>query len=233
MSIKGVNTVKKKKKKKKHMSSINHQREYHVIHNGVKDIYRDIIKRFIDTFGIDYFGGNNYLNLVRLNVITEVESGGLPVDYLLRTAPLSPETKRKIEESTVYIPGRDIDTKHINAKKFSDAKERLLVKVTELMRDICFSLREENKMPDDLDKKMDQLSKFITGDFSRDVFVDQQAKVRWKKDKDPFEAKMLENCIQQVEEMLRKIAGEGTIQLVIHWGQWAFRVSEGLRYKHL
>ena len=33
------------------MSSPYPRRGHHVINNGVKDIYHDIIKRFVDTFG--------------------------------------------------------------------------------------------------------------------------------------------------------------------------------------
>ena len=84
------------------MSSPNPRRGHHVINNGVKDIYRDIIKRFVDTFGTTYLDSNNYLNLVQLNIINEVRMGGLPADCVLRTAPMPHETRRKIEESTVY-----------------------------------------------------------------------------------------------------------------------------------
>lgn len=44
------------------------------------------------------------------------------------------------------------------------------------MRDICLSLREENKLPDDLDDEMGGLCHLITDDFNSDVFVDEQAK---------------------------------------------------------
>ena len=215
------------------MSSPNPRRGHHVINNGVKDIYRDIIKRFVDTFGTTYLDSNNYLNLVQLNIINEVRRGGLPVDYVLRTAPLPHETEREIVENTVYTPEREIYTNYRNAERFGRAKQILLLKVTILMRDICLSLREGNKMPDDLDDKMGGLRQFITDDFNSDVFVDEQAKAWWERERGPGDADRLQNWIQQVNEMLMKIAGKGTIQLVIHWGQWAFRVSEGFRYNHL
>ena len=88
-------------------------------------------------------------------------------------------------------------------------------------------------MPDDLDDEMGGLRHFITDDFNSDVFVDEQAKAWWERERGPGDAYRLENLIQQVNEMLMKIAGEGTIQLVRYWGQWAFRVSEGFRYNHL
>lgn len=215
------------------MSSPNPRRGHHIINNGVKDIYRDIIKRFVDTFGTTYLDSNNYLNLVQLNIINEVRRGGLPVDCVLRTAPLPHETMREIIENTVYTPEREIYTNYRNAERFGRAKQILLLKVTILMRDICLSLREENKMPDDLDDKMGGLRQFITDDFNSDVFVDEQAKAWWERERGPGDADRLQNWIQQVNEMLMKIAGKGTIQLVIHWGQWAFRVSEGFRYNHL
>ena len=215
------------------MSSPNPRRGHHVINNGVKDIYRDIIKRFVDTFGTTYLDSNNYLNLVQLNIINEVRRGGLPADCVLRTAPLPHETKREIVENTVYTPEREIYTNYRNAERFGRAKQILLLKVTILMRDICLSLREENKMPDDLDDKMGGLRQFITDDFNSDVFVDEQAKAWWERERGPGDTDRLQNWIQQVNEMLMKIAGKGTIQLVIHWGQWAFRVSEGFRYNHL
>ena len=215
------------------MSSPNPRRGHHVINNGVKDIYRDIIKRFVDTFGTAYLDSNNYLNLVQLNIINEVRRGGLPADCVLRTAPLPHETKREIVENTVDTPEGEIYTNYRNAERFGRAKQILLLKVTILMRDICLSLREENKMPDDLDDKMGGLRQFITDDFNSDVFVDEQAKAWWERERGPGDADRLQNWIQQVNEMLMKIAGKGTIQLVIHWGQWAFRVSEGFRYNHL
>ena len=215
------------------MSSPNPRRGHHVINNGVKDIYRDIIKRFVDTFGTTYLDSNNYLNLVQLNIINEVRMGGLPADCVLRTAPLPHETKREIVENTVYTPVGETYTNYRNAERFGRAKQILLLKVTILMRDICLSLREENKMPDDLDDKMGGLRQFITDDFNSDVFVDEQAKAWWERERGPGDADRLQNWIQQVNEMLMKIAGKGTIQLVIHWGQWAFRVSEGFRYNHL
>ena len=215
------------------MSSPNPRRGHHVINNGVKDIYRDIIKRFVDTFGTTYLDSNNYLNLVQLNIINEVRRGGLPVDCVLRTAPLPHETEREIVENTVYTPEGEIYKNYRNAERFGRAKQILLLKVTILMRNICLSLREENKMPDDLDDKMGGLRQFITDDFNSDVFVDEQAKAWWERERGPGDADRLQNWIQQVNEMLMKIAGESTIQLVIHWGQWAFRVSEGFRYNHL
>ena len=215
------------------MSSPNPRRGHHVINNGVKDIYRDIIKRFVDTFGTTYLDSNNYLNLVQLNIINEVRRGGLPADCVLRTAPLPHETKREIVENTVYTPEGEIYTNYRNAERFGRAKQILLLKVTILMRDICLSLREENKMPDDLDDKMGGLRHFISDVFNRDVFVDEQAKAWSERERSPGDADGLANWIQHVNEMLMKIAGEGTIQLVIHWGQWAFRVSEGFRYNHL
>ena len=208
------------------MSSPNPRRGHHIINNGVKDIYRDIIKRFVDTFGTTYLDSNNYLNLVQLNIINEVRRGGLPADCVLRTAPLPHETKREIVENTVYTPEREIYTNYRNAERFGRAKQILLLKVTILMRDICLSLREENKMPDDLDDKMGGLRQFITDDFNSDVFVDEQAKAWWERERGPGDADRLQNWIQQVNEMLMKTAGKGTIQLVIHWGQWAFRVSD-------
>ena len=215
------------------MSSPNPSRGHHVINNGVKDIYRDIIKRFVDTFGTTYLDSNNYLNLVQLNIINEVRMGGLPADCVLQTAPMPHETRRKIEQRTVYTPEGETYTNYRNAERFGQAKQILSFKVTILMRDICLSLREENKVPDDLDDEMGGLRHFITDDFNSDVFVDGQAKAWWERERGPGDAYRLENLIQQVNEMLMKIAGEGTLQLVRYWGQWAFRVSEGFRYNHL
>ena len=46
-------------------------------------------------------------------------------------------------------------------------------------------------------------------------------------------AKRLEDWTQEVERMLMKIAGEDKIQLVIHWGQWAFRVAQAFKCSHV
>ena len=212
------------------MLSPDPKRGHHVINNGVKDIYPDILKRFVDNFSKAYFDSNNYENLKQLKIIKE---HGLPVDSVLRTAPLPHKTKSEIQGTTVNAPEKEIYTNYENAEAFGMAKSVLLTKVTLLMLDICRSLRDKNKMPDDLDGRMDELRQFITEKFNRDVFVDEQAKVWWEKENGPDGTKRLKNWTQQVEEMLLKIAGEGTIQLVIHWGQWAFRVSEGFRYNHL
>lgn len=217
------------------MSSPDPRRGHHVIKNGVKKIYRDIKKRFVDNFSINYFRGNNYVNLVEQNIINEVNRGGLPVDCVLRTAPLPHATESEIENSTVYTPRGGQYTNHKNAEEFGQAKEVLLVKVTTLMRDICVSLRDRKKMPNDLDERMVELCHFITNQFNRDVFVDKQAKDWWEGEEGPAGARSrrLEDWTQQVEKMLVKIAGQGTIQLAIHWGQWAFRLSEGFEYEHL
>ena len=206
------------------MSSPDPKRGHHVINNGVRKTYRAIIEHFVKTFGCSYFHGNNYMNLVQQNLIT---------DCVIRKKPLPDETDREIENTTVYIPRGKTHTNDKNAEDFGRANAFLLFKVTTLMRDICCSLKNRNKMPDDLDVKMGELRQFITNSLNRDVFVDERAKFLWEKEKGPAGAKRLENMIGEVEKMFRKIAGEDTIQLVIHWGQWAFRVSKGFDYNHL
>ena len=101
---------------------------------------------------------------------------GLPVDCVLRTAPLPHKTKSEIQGTTVNAPEKEIYTNYENAEAFGMAKSVLLTKVTLLMLDICRSLRDKNKMPDDLDGRMDELRQFIIEKFNRDVFVDEQAK---------------------------------------------------------
>ena len=90
------------------MSSPNPRRGHHVINNGVKDIYRDIIKRFVDTFGTTYLDSNNYLNLVQLNIINEVRMGGLPADCVLRTAPMPHDKEKNWAKHCVHPRGRDL-----------------------------------------------------------------------------------------------------------------------------
>ena len=103
------------------------QRGHHVINNGVKKICRDIIKRFVDNFGINCFRGNNYVNLVEQNIINEVNRGVLPVDCVLRTAPLPHATESEIENNTMYNPRGEKYTNYKNAEEFGQAKEVLLV----------------------------------------------------------------------------------------------------------
>ena len=50
------------------MSSPDPKRGHHVINNGVKDIYPDILKGFVDTYSKAFFGSNNYKNLGELVV---------------------------------------------------------------------------------------------------------------------------------------------------------------------
>ena len=208
------------------------KRGHHVINNGVIKIYRDIIKGFVNKIAINYFQGHSYMELVEKNLINEANRGGLPVDCVLRTAPLPHETVSGIESSTVN-PRKDKKyTEDKNAEVFGQAKQVLLVKVHLIMREIFLSLIERKKMPDNLDVRMRELRQFIDHQFNREVFVDEQAKGLWQRGKGSADAEMLEKWTKEVEEMLRKIAGEGTIQLVIHWGQWAFRVSEGFTYDH-
>ena len=192
----------------------------------MKDIYPDILKRFVDNFSKTYFDNNNYKNLKQLKIIKEY---GLPVDCVLRTAPLPHKTKSEIQGTTVDAPEKEIYTNYENAETFGAAKSALLTKVTLLMRDICRSLRDKNKMPDDLDGRMNELRQFITEKFNRNVFVDEQAKVWWEKENGPDGTKRLENWTQQVEEMLLKIAGEGTIQLVMQFGTMGFSCVRGIQ----
>lgn len=206
------------------MASLNPKRGHHVINNDVLNIYGDIIKKFVMTFGVSYFQSNNYSDLVAKNIINK---DGLPVDCVLRTAPLQDETKRKIEESTVHFL-KEFDD---NAVKFGQAKKNLLHHVTSSMRDICCSLKERKLMPKKLEKNLDQLSTSIKS-FNRDVFVDKIAREEWLKEEDNDDTS-LENWIHQVEVMIANIADKDTIQLVVHWGQWAFRVSEGLDHGRL
>ena len=218
------------KKTKKHMSSPDPKRGHHVINNGVKDIYPDILKRFVDIYSKAFFGSNNYKNLGELGIMNE---HGLPVDCVLGVAPLLPNTHTGIQNSTVYAPGREKHTNYGNAVKFGLAKLGLLTRVNILMHDICTSLRDRKEMPNDLDEKMGELRQFISDKFNRDVFVDEQAKGWWEKERGRGGAKRLEDWTQEVERMLIKIAGEDNIQLVIHWGQWAFRVAQGFKCSHV
>ena len=218
------------KKTKKHMSSPDPKRGHHVINNGVKDIYPDILKGFVDTYSKAFFGSNNYKNLGELGIMNE---HGLPVDCVLGVAPLLPNTHTGIQNSTVCAPGKEKHTNYGNAVKFGWAKLELLARVNFLMYDICTSLTDRKEMPNDLDEKMGELRQFISDKFNRDVFVDEQAKGWWEKEKGRVGAKRLEEWTQQVETMLMKIAGEDKIQLVIHWGQWAFRVAQGFKCSHV
>ena len=221
-----------KKKGNKYMPLPDPKRGHHVINDGVRKIYSNIIKDFVNMFGITYFRYNNYMNLVEKNLINEGKIGGLPVDCVLRKAPLSEETDSGIKNCTVYIPEGEGDKEDKNAEVFGKAKYILLQKVHVIMLEICRSLKKSKKMPNDLDVRMKELRQFIDEKFNRKVFVDERAKGCWQKGKGPADAERLEKWTEEVEEMFRKIAGEGTIQLVIHWGQWAFRVSEGLAYGH-
>ena len=218
------------KKTKKHMSSPDPKRGHHVINNGVKDIYPDILKVFVDTYCKAFFGSNNYKNLGELGIMNE---HGLPVDCVLGVAPLPPNTHTGIQNSTVYAPGKEKHTNFGNAVKFGLAKSELLARVNLLMHDICTSLTDRKEMPNDLDEKMGELRQFISDKFNRDVFVDEQAKDWWEKERGRGGAKRLEDWTQEVERMLMKIAGEDKIQLVIHWGQWAFRVAQGFKCSHV
>ena len=83
------------------MASPDPKRSHHVINNGVKDIYRDIIKAFVDTFNQFYLEGYSYSNLINMNIINKVQSGGLPADCVLRAAPLTDQVRKNIEKSTV------------------------------------------------------------------------------------------------------------------------------------
>ena len=100
------------------MSSPNPRRGHHVINNGVKDIYRDIIKRFVDTFGTTYLDSNNYLNLVQLNIINEVRMGGLPADCVLRTAPMPHDKEKKLSKA-LCTPQRERPIRIIETLKDS------------------------------------------------------------------------------------------------------------------
>ena len=212
------------------MSSPDPKRGHHVINNGVKDIYPDILKGFVDTYSKAFFGSNNYKNLGQLGIMNE---HGLPVDCVLGVAPLPPNTHTGIQNSTVYAPGKEKHTNFGNAVKFGLAKSELLARVNLLMHDICRSLTDRKEMPNDLDEKMAELRQFISDKFNRDVFVDEQAKGWWEKERGRGGAKRLEDWTQEVERMLMKIAGEDNIQLVIHWGQWAFRVAQGFKCSHV
>ena len=212
------------------MSSPDPKRGHHVINNGVKDIYPDILKGFVDTYSKAFFGSNNYKNLGELGIMNE---HGLPVDCVLGVAPLPPNTHTGIQNSTVYAPGKEKHRNFGNAVKFGLAKSELLARVNLLMHDICTSLTDRKEMPNDLDEKMGELRQFISDKFNRDVFVDEQAKDWWEKERGRGGAKRLEDWTQEVERMLMKIAGEDKIQLVIHWGQWAFRVAQGFKCSHV
>ena len=212
------------------MSSPDPKRGHHVINNGVKDIYPDILKRFVDIYSKAFFGSNNYKNLGELGIMNE---HGLPVDCVLGVAPLLPNTHTGIQNSTVYAPGKEKHKNYGNAVKFGWAKLELLARVNFLMYDICTSLTDGKEMPNDLDEKMGELRQFISDKFNRDVFVDEQAKGWWEKERGRGGAKKLEDWTQEVERMLMKIAGEDNIQLVIHWGQWAFRVAQGFKCSHV
>ena len=107
-------------------------RGHNVINNGVKDIYRNVIKRYFDT--VIYIYIYIYIYNIRLYVykrisitisINKVEKGGLPADCILWTAPLPHETKIKIRESAVYVPEKEIYRNHRKAERFGRANKNV------------------------------------------------------------------------------------------------------------
>ena len=207
---------------------------HHVINKGVLNIYHDIIKKFIEDHKKDIFNDKNYGELKQNNVIID-GSSGLPTDFLLRTNPL-PDVRGVITTMTVDTPSSEKHTDR-NDEAFGRAKIVLLTCVHSLMLSIYRSLKENNEMPENISDKVQQLSDIITGSFidqhdQREVYVDRQA-FRWRekeKGSDKFK-KSFEDCRKKVNKMFQNIADKDGIQLVIHWGQWAFRVRQGLFFQ--
>ena len=116
------------------------------------------------------------------------------------------------------------------------AKIVLLTRVNFLILDIYKSLKKNNEMPENISKEVQKLSEMITKRFiDSSVYVDHQA-LDWRKEEiGPTGAERLtktfNNCKKKVNEMFKNIADKDGIQLVIHWGQWAFRVRQGLFFQ--
>ena len=204
---------------------------YPAIYNDTRDLYSKIIRDFVETFGDVYLHSNTYEDLISKKIINEVLRGGLPVDCVLRAAPLTDQVREIIEQSTVYTPDGRVYDNYEDFEGFVRAKTALSVRVGAVMRDILKSLKNERKMPENLRPGMQRIRDVITKKFIREkVFVDTLANEWWREERreDKIAVKMLDDAILKVVEMMKRIAGLETIQLVVHWGQWAFRVSEGL-----
>lgn len=223
-----------------------------MINKGVKNIYEDIIQRFIRDFNRRYcfslsFKEVKYEELRAMKMIVIENDNGKSdpgLDLLHLTDPLSQESKDFIDEAKVFTLDK-IDRIDQNAVNFGLARLTLTLCVNLLMFEIVVSLQINQEMPTELTCLLEELSDIITKLFfessSGYVYVDHLALKSWEVEKcekvkskyQEYEKcqhdvwKMLENIVKKQEKQV----GQEPVEkkpLVVYWGMWAFLVYQAL-----
>ena len=207
---------------------------HHVVNKGVNDLHKDIIKSFFENFwSLDDEGISTSPTIIRECV---VKKDGMifhiskhTINSFLLTDPLTDIIKDKINKMTAEKPN-DVEYKNENAREFSCAKLVLLACVHCVMLDIHRRLQNREGMPDPINDYLKSLREIINnkiiekGDYG--VYVDSKVK-QWWEAKNPGEVKVFKDCEKSVKRFFGNIAEN--FELVIHWGQWFYRLKEILR----
>lgn len=226
---------------------------HHIINKDCITLYKKILEVFVDKDVDNIFYGKSFGFLKEKHIINDKF---LPNGFVLQENPLQ-EVANEITEMTADEPqdyARQKGNKEVdkNAENYGVAKVTLLRDVHSIMSDICSNAKKNKEKTEELSsekdsdeaqgdkdvyKKIEKLSSTIEEFFtSKEVYIDLRA-LHWRK-KELGETKFDEItkfnlCKERVEKLFKDIAHEEGIQLVVHWGQWAFRVSEGLRYGYV
>lgn len=207
---------------------------HHVVNKGVNDLHKDIIKAFFENFwNLDDEGISTSPTIIRECV---VKKDGMifhiskhTINSFLLTDPLTDIIKDKINKMTAEKPN-DVEYENENAREFSCAKLVLLACVHCVMLDIHRRLQNREGMPDPINDYLKSLREIINnkiiekGDYG--VYVDSKVK-QWWEAKNPGEVKVFKDCEKSVKRFFGNIAEN--FELVIHWGQWFYRLKEILR----
>lgn len=206
---------------------------HHVLNKGCLTLYRDIIEKFVrGDEGKTVFGEVSYDDLKKRGIINDK---GLPSDFVLQTDPLE-KVAKDIEKMTVFKP-KDVEhdkrLQDENADVFGCANLLILDSVHSIMSNIFKKMKNNENGEVPISKQIKTLESKINIIIARESYIDSRA-LDWqkseaaKKKETAFQMTFVE-CKGKVRQLFRDIANKREMQLVMHWGLWAFRVSEGLR----
>lgn len=209
---------------------------HHIINKGVKNIYEDVIRRFVCDYQF-IFKRKSYDNLKTMKVNFKDDKEKKALDFLYVKNPLSSHLTKFIEDTTVSK--KDDTNGDDNAEKFGLAKLILITCANFLMFEIyCLLLRNEEDITLYCHDYLLELRRVITKYFefsSEYAFVDQQAWKEWKKNKTEMKKNEIEDYMKKVREMIEDIVKcrneelEQIIDvtpLVFKWGEGAFWVTK-------
>ena len=213
------------------------KRGHHVINNGVKRIFQDIIEKFFQEHKDRIFLGKTYEDLVNDGVINKKETPNLmrSHDQLLPS-----DVSAQIETMVAYTPTEETHT-DANDMRFGISKVVLSYAVTQIIFYVCTFPEEAGGMPDPSEgfrhvmESMIAIIAFINGKLTErgDVYVDNQALKWWLANKG--EMAQFTRCRDNVRDMFNSLADVRQTpdeRIACIWGREIFDVYSKVTQRH-